>query len=145
MLADFRPQIRADLLSEYGVDLAEWVAARRFRGLLDLIDGLPSTSRFYEAMVNHDDYAAEIAALPEPTDPWSPRVADYGLTEVILARISDKLDGVITAVVSTAGGKPPDPKPFPSPKTAVDKLRAQAELDWATDFIQQLGFSPEDI
>lgn len=43
-----------------------------------------------------------------------------------LTDIHDRLSELIAAVIAAAGGKPPKPTPLPRPRTAVDRLRAQA-------------------
>lgn len=127
------------------MDLAEWVAARRYSGLLELIDQLPSASRYSEAVVNHPEYAKQLAEAPEPSEAWTPRQAEFGLTEHLLTNISDQLQVLTVVTLKAAGGKPGDPKPMPRPKSAIEEAKKQAEMEWAKEFIQQFGFSPDDI
>lgn len=127
------------------MDLAEWVAARRYKGLLELIGQLPSTSRYYEALVNHDEYAKQLASMPEPEEPWSPRQAEFGLTEHLLTNVEDKLLQLIHIALRANGGNPGPFKPSPRPKSKIDEVRKQLEHEWAQDFIQRLGFDADDI
>lgn len=46
----------------YRIDLSEWVASRRWRQLLQFIDGLPSASRLREAVFNDPAEAPQILA-----------------------------------------------------------------------------------
>lgn len=133
------------------MDLAVWVAQERVVGLLDLIDMLPSNSLLNEAIMN-DPEATELLAEQylnredsdeEPDN--SPRIAEFGLTNRQLAELTDKVTVLIQAVVAGAGGKPKAEKPTPRPRTGIEKAIAEAERKWATDFIQQFGFSPDDI
>lgn len=127
------------------MDLAEWVAAHRYKGLLELIDQLPSTSRYYEALTNHPEYAEQLAQLPEPEDPWAPRQSEFGLTEYILSSLDDRLQHIASILIKSNGGSPGDFRPFPRPKSAIEEARRRAEVEWAKEFIQLFGFSPDDI
>ena len=127
------------------MDLAEWVTARRYGALLDLIDQLPSASRYSEAVSLHPEYAKQLANMPEPDEPWAPRQAEFGLTEHLLTNISDQLQVLTVVTLKAAGAKPGEPKPMPRPKSAIEEARKQAEQEWARGFIQQFGFSPDDI
>lgn len=127
------------------MDLAEWVSARRYAALLELIDQLPSNSRYYEAVVNHPEYADQIASMPEPEDPWSPRQSEFGLNEHLLTLISDQLQQLTNVTIKANNGKPGELKPQPRPRSAIDEARERAELEWAKDFIQRLGFDENDI
>ena len=113
--------------------------------MLDLIAQLPSDSRYHEALTNHPKYAEQLARLPEPEEPWAPRQAEFGLAENLLANISDQIQQLTHLWMRSNGGNPGQLKPFPRPKSLVDEAREQAELEWAKDFIQRLGFDPDDI
>lgn len=113
--------------------------------MLDLIAQLPSNSRYYEALTNHPKYVEELARLPEPDEPWTPRRSEYGLSEQLLANLSDQVQQLSHMIMKINGGNPGRFKPFPRPKSAVEEARERAELEWARDFIQLFGFDPDDI
>jgi hypothetical protein len=132
-------------MSEYGVDLAEWYAAGRWVALLDYIDGLPAACRLNEAIVNDPEAAAAIAKLPEPSTPWTPRVAEFGLTEHLLREILHAVQSNGQISIGVAGGKPGELKPFPAPRTEVDRAIEAIEREWAESFVGQFGFDATDI
>ncbi|MDO5743497.1 MAG: hypothetical protein Q4P23_03430 [Micrococcaceae bacterium] len=126
------------------MDLALWFRERRWVALLELIDGLPSASRLNEAISNDPDLAEAIASQPEPSEPWSPRIADYSLTNVILIQIVDSLKALQQTQIAAAGGKPGHMKPFPTPRTAIDRFREAQEQEFIAEMAGLLGFSPGD-
>lgn len=129
----------------YGVDLAEWYANGRWVALLDLIDGLPSACRFNEAIVNDKEYAAQIAAMPKSDSEWTPRVAEFDLNAHILREILHALKGLKQVTVAAAGSRPGEEKPFPAPKTELDRAIEEADRLWAESFVGQFGFDATDI
>lgn len=94
------------------------------RKVLNLIDRLPRSSEFQNAVAQDDELAVHAvgssSAAPEiPLTEWTPE------TEA-LAAVVDRLAEVINAVVQSQGGKPIAIKPYPRPQTASDRARVQA-------------------
>lgn len=129
----------------YGVDLAEWYAQGRWVALLDLIDGLPGASRLNEAIVNDKEYAAHIASLPKSDTEWAPRVAEFDLTAHLLREVLHELKALKQVSLAAAGGKPGEVKPFPGPRTEIERAIEDAEKQWAESFVGQFGFDSSDI
>lgn len=131
------------------MDLAEWYAAGRWDGLLDLIDNLPTACRLNEAIANDPEAAKHLAELrlqkPEDADPWSPRISEFDLNITMLREILHAIKGLRQVSIAAAGGKPGEEKPFPAPYTEIDRAIAAAERDWAEMFVGQFGFTPDDI
>lgn len=131
------------------MDLAEWYSAGRWVGLLELIDNLPSACRLNEAVVNDPEAARDLAALsmdrPEGADPWSPRVSEYDLHATIQREILHAIKGLAAITVAAAGSKPGEQKPFPAPITEIDRAMEAMSRTWTEEFVQQFGFSKEDI
>lgn len=129
----------------YGIDLAEWYAAGRWVALLDYIDGLPSASRLNEAIVNDPEAAAAIAKSPTPSEGYAPRVSEFDLTAHLLRELlhATKANGQIA--IGLKGGNPQEIKPFPAPRTEIDRAIAALEREWAEAFVGQFGFDAADI
>jgi hypothetical protein len=132
------------------VDLAAWWAGKRWVALLELIDMLPAASRFNEAVANDPEAAAALAQakLQEPegeTSDWAPRVTEYDLHAMLLRELLHAVKGLRQVSIAAAGGNPGQEQPFPGPRTALEKALDEAERSWAAEFVQQLGFDPEDI
>lgn len=127
------------------MDLAGWYAGGRWVGLLELIDMLPTACRLNEAMANDMELAEILAGLPEPTEKWAPRVSENTLMNMLLAKISNGIDQMIQTQIGTAGGKPAPVKPFPTPRTALQIVRAKQERQWAEEEVQRWGFDASDI
>lgn len=107
------------------MDLATEWRSRRWRKLLNLIEGLPRTSAFIEAMSDDDDVAAVMLSQPREDRQTGPRLSEYSPEREALDRVLDRLGEVIQAVVASAGGSAPKIKPAPRPHTAVDRARAR--------------------
>ncbi|MCZ9884154.1 hypothetical protein [Arthrobacter sp. B2a2-09] len=132
------------------MDLAEWFAAKRWVALLELIDNLPTACRLNEAIANDPEMAAVLAEqrlsrLDDDADPWSPKISEFDLNITVLREILHAVKGLRQVSIAAAGGKPGEETPFPAPYTEIDRAVAAAERNWAEMFVQQFGFSPEDI
>lgn len=127
------------------MDLAVWYREKRWVALLDLIDGLPGASRFNEAISNDPELAAQIAAQPDPVEPWRPRVQDYTLTNMLLAQIADGMKSLQQTQIAAAGGKPSQVKPFPSPRTAIDRAKEAHEKQFVSDVLGLFGYDDGDF
>lgn len=125
------------------MDLAAWVAEGRYVGLLELIDMLPSACRLKEAIAQDEEAAEYILSLPENEgegEPWSPPVAEFNLTNSLLTALINEVKMLRQSGQAVAGGKPKSEKPFPTPRTAVDRVRERHEAEWASDTLKLLGF-----
>lgn len=124
------------------MDLAVWWQQRRWVGLLELIDELPSASRFNEAVLNDPEFAEAVAARETGSDnkgdEWSPRISEFDLHALLLRDVIQGVQGVQAAVIALAGGKPPKQSPYPAPRTALDEARERALTEWADDLIAKL-------
>ncbi|MBD1541018.1 hypothetical protein G9E11_01855 [Arthrobacter sp. IA7] len=127
------------------MDLAEWYAAGRWVALLDYIDGLPSACRLNEAIVNDPETAAIIAAQPKSDREWAPSFAEFDLTAHLLREILHAVKGLKQVSLAAAGGKPGEEKPFPAPRTEIDRAIAELDRQWAEAFAGQFGFDAADI
>lgn len=127
------------------MDLAEWYAGKRWVALLDLIDGLPGACRLNEAIVNDPETAAIMAAQPKSDSEWAPSFAEFDLNAHLLRDILHQLKHNGQIALSAAGGRPGDVKPFPAPRTEIDRAIADLDRRWAEDFAGQFGFDATDI
>lgn len=125
------------------MDLAAWVAAGRWQGLLDLIDMLPRDCRLREAQLNDEDFVdALVDAQQEiPPEPWSPAVSEHGLVAELLAGLTSELRLLRSEQAAIASGKTPKPiKPVPPPRTQIQAaLDRQNERD-AAAILARFGF-----
>ncbi|WP_152203636.1 hypothetical protein [Georgenia thermotolerans] len=152
LIRRYRAEIRADLLQVFGVDLARWWVDRRWKALLELIDQLPSASRFNEAVQNDPEQAELIALAREEAadqdtegEAWSPRVAEYDLHANLLRDLIQAVLGLQAATVAAQGGKPGQVMDYPTPKTEVDRAVARMNLAWAKNMAARFGFDPDEI
>ena len=132
------------------MDLAVWYVGKRWVGLLELIDGLPTACRLNEAIANDPESAAYLAELRAAADAdgaeeWAPKLSEMDLHATLIREVIHELKALRQVSIAAAGGKPGDAKPFPSPRTAIDKALADAELRWTQEFVTQFGFEPGDI
>ncbi len=125
MIARYGRAIEYDLAG-LGMDLAiEW-RRRRWRRLLSIIDRLPRTSAYVEALANDEDLARQVTererGQPEQKRP-SRRMSEWSPDVELLSVIANRLGDVVQAIVVSAGGKPHKVPPMPHPVTAFDRVR----------------------
>ncbi|OMH30656.1 hypothetical protein [Tersicoccus sp. Bi-70] len=118
---------------------------RRWAGLLELIDRLPAASHYNDAVVNDPEIAAELAKLPEPTEPWAPRVAEFDLTAKLLTDVLDAVKVLTATTIAAAGEKPDRPEPSARPHPLLLKLKEELDRQWAVEFAALFGFDESDL
>lgn len=116
LLERYGDAIERDFFDRSG-DLTELWVARRWRLLLNVVDGLPANSHYVAALADDDELAEN---SPEPTSPSAPRLTEFSPDA---AAIIDRLGDVISAVIAAAGGSPPKIAPYPRPVTAAERAR----------------------
>ena len=126
------------------MDLAQWLADGRWRGLLELIEQLPRDSRLREAQLNDDEYAAALAeahARQDEPDPWAPSVSETTLVSELLTMTVHELRALRSESVAIARGKAPRPvTPVPAPRTALAEARARVAEKFAQEVLADFGF-----
>lgn len=117
--------------------MAEWWIGGRWKGLLELIDGLPEASRFRQAMALDREVAAQVLEArrqSEDLEEWAPPLSEWTTQVTLLAEIRDLLPDVVQAILSTAPRKPGTPAPrftrapFPRPRTALDEVEQERSI-----------------
>lgn len=142
LLSRYGHAIEADL-AERGWDLARLWQRRRIRFLLNLIDHLPRTSHFTEAVAQDDDLAEHNRHLIGEAGPRKPPVSEFGPAEELLAAIYDELAALRVTLLAVNGGKPREPKPWPRPETARERLRRR---NGQADFLDIIAkAAPHDL
>ena len=120
LLERYGEAIEADLAREGHSLVAIW-QDRRWRFLLNLIDHLPRTSYFVEAISQDDELAESLPDSPayrERTTTWTPE-------REALAGIYDRLGTLLATTIAASGGQPPDLPRFPVPETAAQRARTE--------------------
>lgn len=113
------------------VDLYE---SGRWAFALTLIDHLPRTSAYAQALAQDDELAeADESAGPRVISltEWSPEVE-------ALAVVVDRLADVANCIIGTAGGRPSRVAPYPRPVTAFDRARARRRREAAIELERKL-------
>lgn len=134
----------------FGVDLAEWVVAGRWEALLELIDQLPAACRLNEAIAQDEEAAESLLELQEASGgagraEWSPRVSEFDLTNSLLVSLINEVKTLRLSGQAMAGAKPKKEDPFPTPRTALERVRARLEMEAAKELSFAFGFSEEDF
>lgn len=140
----YKAEIRADLLQVYGADLGDWLRSERWSALVDLIDQLPSACRVNEAIAQDDEAADELVAMLDDSESegpdWSPRVAEFDLTNTMLAQLINEVKLLGQTIIASNGGKAKKIKPFPTPRTAIDRARERQDTDMFYRMQAKFGF-----
>lgn len=79
-----------------------------------------------EALVTDEALAEQIGELPESANPE--RISEWTATREGLARIEDNISALISVVIATAHGNPPQVKAARRPDTALKTIRNRVRL-----------------
>ena len=82
------------------------------------------------ALVNDKDVAKALVDKERESgldgkQEWRPPIAEYGLTEKILADVVNELR-ILVLTVQAFGSKPGQFKPYPAPQTVLDSVRQES-------------------
>jgi hypothetical protein len=94
--------------------------ARRFRFLLNIVDGLPHASHLGQARAD-DEEVARLTGRAPAGPRWRPSVRHHDETAVILTAIQAGIENLISLQAEKY-----TPTPIQPPLTAVDRIREQA-------------------
>ncbi|WP_347031722.1 hypothetical protein [Brevibacterium paucivorans] len=109
---------------------------------LDLIDGLPSASRFRQALLNDEQVAEQIIRAQDeaetngsPQESWRLQVSENTPEVILLTHVLQALDDISGLVLAQAsqGKKKHKPRPLPVPRTAVDTVRERKTKEKAQE------------
>jgi hypothetical protein len=110
-------------MSPAALDLGEEWRARRWRRLLNLIDQLPRTSRYVEALSEDDELAAQVAQRPTELGPPRRLMSEWSADVELLSTLCDLTGQLIQVTVARGGGQARPIRPMPRPVTALQRAR----------------------
>lgn len=105
--------------------------SRRWRFLLNVIDHLPRTSYFSQAVANDEEHALMILRAQEAgmtTGRSGPSLTHWSPEAERLDSILDGIRALIVATANGAGAHLPPPKPVARPTTALDRVRHRQRM-----------------
>lgn len=123
----------------FGLDLVDFFRGRyTWRKLLSLLDHLPASSAYVEAMADDEERAEWLASLPEDSTARAPRLSQWTPEVDLLAAILDRLGDVVRVTVASSGGKPGETPRYPRPATAIDRARRTARYRRHLDLVEEV-------
>lgn len=122
------------------MDLSVEFRARRWRRLLNLIDGLPATSDYRSALAD-DDEVAEVAVASSGGGSAAPPLSEWTTEVSLLHLIADQLAQLfaLTAAANSKDGQYRPPRLLPRPETAFTRARRKAEQTAYDELMHKLG------
>lgn len=103
--------------------------ARRWRYLLLLIDHMPQDTYYHQAISLDPDHAKMIVEARKRSksegEKWAPPMHSWSGEVEAMTKILDAVRGLqhtLVAVNSEKGKSPKPPKPFPRPRTILEKM-----------------------
>lgn len=115
-----------------GWDLAELVAAERWRFILNLVEHLPPHSNYVAALGDDDELAeqqtGEAKIRPPRLTEWTPEVQ-------AIASAVDRLGELIRAQIASGGKKPPKIPRYPRPVTAAERVKRRRKESAHLDLV----------
>lgn len=123
--AEYRAAIERDLSEVHHRDLTEEWQARRWRRLLNDIDGLDRTSHLHEVMSQDDELAEAVLEGESKGDDNPPRrsMREFDAQVEVLSTIADRMGELIVVTGLTKGIKARRVPPMPRPQTAYQRAR----------------------
>src|SRR5688572_16980522 len=125
MVDHYLKGVEYDLRNHLQVSLGELWRARRWRELLVYIDMLPTNSHMHRLLTTDEEYMERVLSSKQERDEersGRPSMADWSLTNSLLAKVIDAVNRNTQITVSAAGNKQNlGLKPEPRPWTAADK------------------------
>lgn len=123
----YRAAAERDLWEIHKLDLTTEWRARRWRRLLNLLDGLRRASHVQEAMAQ-DDELAELWLEYErkngtPEKKATRRISEFTVEAELLSYAVDRLGELIQAQASGKGARRRRVEPMPRPETAMHRVR----------------------
>lgn len=100
------------------MDLATEWRSRRWRRLLNLIDGLPRNTHYVEAVATDEALAEQFG--DQPSGPPVERWVDFSPEREAILVVADRIAELVRVQVLAAGGKAPQVKPLPRPTTVLN-------------------------
>jgi len=126
-----KPAMRAaaerDLREIHGLDLTREWRQRRWRRLLNLLDGVRRDSYLSEAISLDEEWAEETlkredAKKEEDRRPRR-RLSEFSVEAELLSHVVDRVGELIQTVAATRGAKPRRVEPMPRPESVVHRMR----------------------
>jgi hypothetical protein len=126
MVDRYRKGIEYDLRNHLQVSLGELWRARRWRELLVYIDMLPTNSHMHRLLTTDEEYMERVMESKQDKDEersGRPSMADWSMTNSLLAQLVDAVNRNTQITVSATGSKQNlGLSPVPRPWTAADKV-----------------------
>lgn len=105
---------------------------RRWRELLNILEFLPRTSAYAQAMATDEKLAEQINQTSEAagrTAKWSRTHREYSPEVEMLSAVFDRLGELIRAVAATRGSNSKPPPPAPRPVSAIERVRRRTAAE----------------
>ncbi len=101
---------------------------RRWRQLLNILEFLPRTSAYAEAMALDEELAVEVAKIPhgDRAGKWARDHREYTPEVEMLSALFDRVGELIRVVAATRGSRGGKPPPqAPRPVSALERVRVR--------------------
>lgn len=96
---------------------------RRWRKLLNILDQLPRTSAYVQALAIDEELAEQrLADLPDRKPVWTRDHREYTAEVEMLSAVFDRLGELVRVTAAMRGAKGGQPQPAPRPMFAIDRV-----------------------
>ncbi len=125
----YRAAAERDLWEVHRLDLTTEWQSRRWRRLLNLLDGLRRTSHVHEVMVQDEDLAELLleqerrGQVEAKAKKSRRRMTEFSVEAELLSHAVDRLGELIVASAVGKGGRRRKVEPMPRPETALHRVR----------------------
>lgn len=122
---EYRAAVERDLHEVHGLDLTEEWQSRRWRRLLNLVDGLRRTSHLQDAMTQDDELADALLERDKGDEDDGPRrrMVEFSVEAELLSTVADRIGELIMVTGAGRGIRARRVPPMPRPVTAMHRAR----------------------
>lgn len=101
---------------------------RRWARILTILEHLPRTSAYAQAMATDPELAKQVLGLPDGarSAQWRRSHRDYTAEVEMLSAVFDRLGELIRTVAASRGARSRQPTAAPRPIAAIERIRRQS-------------------
>lgn len=118
---------------------------RRWRELLNILEMLPRTSAYAQAIATDEDLAEELANYPDDrrAGKWARSHRDYSAEVEMLSAVFDRIGELVRVVAASRGARGQPAQAAPRPVSAIERVRKRMTVERHRALVARVLKRPE--